>query len=185
MQEGVLKKMPQAKLDRLLKIPLISGLIKKMIRKKLGIGRAQHIFTGASPINPALLQWYAKLGIIIQEAYGMTENVALSHVNKKHSAKFGTVGQPYASVEVRLGKDNEVRVKSPASMLGYYKEPELSAQCFEDGFLKTGDEGSIDAEGYLTITGRIKDNSKPERVSISHRHQWKIHWELMNMSGIS
>lgn len=160
MQEGVLKKMPQAKLDRLLKIPLISSLIKKMIRKKLGLGRAQHIFTGASPINPALLQWYAKLGIIIQEAYGMTENVALSHVNKKHSAKFGTVGQPYVSVEVRLGKDNEVQVKSPASMLGYYKEPELSAQCFEDGFLKTGDEGSIDSEGYLTITGRIKDQFK-------------------------
>lgn len=160
MQEGILKKMPQKKLDRLLSIPLVSTLIKKTIRKKLGLGRARHIFTGASPINPALLYWYAKLGIIIQEAYGMTENVALSHVNKKMSAKFGTVGQPYAGVMVRLGKDNEVQVKSDASMLGYYKEPELSAQCFEDGFLKTGDEGSIDAEGYLTITGRIKDQFK-------------------------
>lgn len=160
MQEGVLKKMPQQKLDRLLKIPLIGGAIKKMIRKKLGLANARHIFTGASPINPALLKWYARLGIIIQEAYGMTENVALSHVNKKEAAKFGTVGQPYAGVEVRLGKDNEVQVKSDASMLGYYKEPELSAQCFEDGFLKTGDEGSIDAEGYLTITGRIKDQFK-------------------------
>lgn len=160
MQEGILKKMPQQKLDRLLKIPLISSLIKKMIRKKLGLARARHIFTGASPINPALLHWYARLGIIIQEAYGMTENVALSHVNKKENAKFGTVGQPYAGVQVRLGKDNEVQVKSDASMLGYYKEPELSAQCFEDGFLKTGDEGSIDTEGFLTITGRIKDQFK-------------------------
>lgn len=160
MQEGILKKMPQQKLDRLLKIPLISSLIKKMIRKKLGLARARHIFTGASPINPALLHWYARLGIIIQEAYGMTENVALSHVNKKENAKFGTVGQPYADVQVRLGKDNEVQVKSDASMLGYYKEPELSAQCFEDGYLKTGDEGSIDAEGFLTITGRIKDQFK-------------------------
>jgi long-chain acyl-CoA synthetase len=160
MQESILKKMPQKKLELLLGIPLVSTLIKKTIRKKLGLGRARHIFTGASPINPALLHWYAKLGIIIQEAYGMTENVALSHVNKKASAKFGTVGQPYAGVTVRLGKDNEVQVKSDASMLGYYKEPELSAQCFEDGFLKTGDEGSIDAEGYLTITGRIKDQFK-------------------------
>lgn len=160
MQEGVLKKMPQQKLNRLLSIPLISSLIKKMIRKKLGLANARHIFTGASPINPALLHWYAKLGIIIQEAYGMTENVALSHVNKKESVKFGTVGQPYEGVEVRLGKDNEVQVKSDASMLGYYKEPELSAQCFEDGFLKTGDEGSIDEEGFLTITGRIKDQFK-------------------------
>lgn len=160
MQEGILKKMPQQKLDHLLKLPFISSLIKKMIRKKLGLARARHIFTGASPTNPALLKWYARLGIIILEAYGMTENVALSHVNKKESAKFGTVGQPYAGVEVRLGKDNEVQVKSDASMLGYYKEPELSAQSFEDDFLKTGDEGSIDAEGYLTITGRIKDQFK-------------------------
>lgn len=160
MQEGILKKMPQQKLDRLLNIPIISSIIKKIIRKKLGLSRAEHIFTGASPINPALLRWYAKLGIVIQEAYGMTENVALSHVNKKEAAKFGTVGQPYSGVEVRLGKDNEVQVKSPASMLGYYKEPALSAECFEDGFLKTGDEGSIDTQGYLTITGRIKDQFK-------------------------
>lgn len=160
MQEGILKKMPQQKLDRLLAIPIISSIIKKAIRKKLGLSRAAHIFTGASPINPALLRWYATLGIIIQEAYGMTENVALSHVNKKETAKFGTVGQPYPGVEVRLGKDNEVQVKSPASMLGYYKEPELSAQCFEDEFLRTGDEGSIDEQGYLTITGRIKDQFK-------------------------
>lgn len=160
MQEGILKKMPQQKLDRLLNIPIISSIIKKIIRKKLGLSRAAHIFTGASPINPALLRWYAKLGIVIQEAYGMTENVALSHVNKKEAAKFGTVGQPYSGVEVRLGKDNEVQVKSPASMLGYYKEPALSAECFEDGFLKTGDEGSIDTQGYLTITGRIKDQFK-------------------------
>lgn len=160
MQEGILKKMPQQKLDRLLKLPIISSLIKKLIRKKLGLAKARHIFTGASPINPALLHWYARLGIIIQEAYGMTENVALSHVNKKENAKFGTVGQPYEGVQVRLGKDNEVQVKSDASMLGYYKEPELTAQCFEDGFLRTGDEGTIDAEGFLTITGRIKDQFK-------------------------
>ncbi len=160
MQESILKKMPQPKLNRLLKLPLISLLIKKLIRKKLGLANARHIFTGASPTNPALLKWYARLGIIIQEAYGMTENVALSHVNKKENVKFGTVGQSYAGVQVRLGKDNEVQVKSDASMIGYYKEPELSAQCFEDGFLKTGDEGSIDGEGFLTITGRIKDQFK-------------------------
>lgn len=163
LQEGILKKMPQAKLDRLLKIPLVSSFIKKAIRKKLGLHKAHFIFTGASPINPALLHWFARLDIIIQEAYGMTENVALSHSNRKGAVKFGTVGQPYTGVEVRLGKDNEVQVKSEASMLGYYKEPALTAECFEDGFLRTGDEGSIDAEGYLTITGRIKDQFKTSK----------------------
>jgi long-chain acyl-CoA synthetase len=163
IQEGILKKMPQKKLDRLLSIPLVSWFIKRTILKKLGLGKAKFVFTGASPINPALLKWYARLGLIIQEAYGMTENVALSHSNRKGAVRFGTVGQPYIGVEVRLGKDNEVQVKSHASMSGYYKEPELSAECFEDGYLRTGDEGSIDADGYLTITGRIKDQFKTSK----------------------
>ena len=163
LQEGILKKMPQKKLDRFLSIPILSGIIKKGIQKKLGLGNARFVFTGASPINPTLLKWFAKLGIVIQEAYGMTENVALSHSNRKGAVRFGTVGQAYEGVEVRLGKDNEVQVKSDASMLGYYKEPALTAECFEDGFLRTGDEGSIDAEGYLTITGRIKDQFKTSK----------------------
>jgi len=163
LQEGILKKMPQQKLDRLLSIPILSGIIKKAIQKKLGLANARFVFTGASPINPGLLRWFAKLGITIQEAYGMTENVALSHSNRRGAVKFGTVGQAYQGVDVRLGKDNEVQVKSPASMLGYYKEPGLTAECFEDGYLRTGDEGSIDNEGYLTITGRIKDQFKTSK----------------------
>ena len=163
LQEGLLKKMPQKKLNQLLSIPIVSSIIKKAIQKKLGLGNAQFVFTGASPINPALLRWFDKLGIVIQEAYGMTENVALSHSNRKGAVRFGTVGQAYQGVEVRLGKDNEVQVKSDASMLGYYKEPAITAECFENGFLRTGDEGSIDAEGYLTITGRIKDQFKTSK----------------------
>ncbi|MES2371966.1 MAG: AMP-binding protein [Bacteroidota bacterium] len=163
IQEGILKKMPQKKLDTLLSIPIISSLIKRTILKKLGLGKAKFVFTGASPINPSLLKWYARLGLIIQEAYGMTENVALSHSNRRGAVRFGTVGQPYNGVDVRLGKDNEVQVKSHASMSGYYKEPALTAECFEDGYLRTGDEGSIDAEGYLTITGRIKDQFKTSK----------------------
>ncbi len=163
MQEGILKKMPQNKLDQLLSIPIISTLIKKTLKKKLGFQNSKLLFTGASPINPALLKWYAKIGIVIQEAYGMTENVALSHSNRKGAVRIGTVGQAYEGVEVRLGKDNEVQVKSKASMLGYYKELAITEESFEDGFLKTGDEGSIDADGYLTITGRIKDQFKTSK----------------------
>lgn len=163
LQEGILQKMPQKKLNVLLAIPLVSGLIKRTIRKKLGLNKARFVFTGASPTNPALLHWFAKLGIIIQEAYGMTENLALSHSNRKGAIKFGTVGKSYEGVEVRLGKDNEVQVKSEANMMGYYKEPALTAEAFEDGFLRTGDEGHIDDEGFLTITGRIKDQFKTSK----------------------
>jgi long-chain acyl-CoA synthetase len=163
MQEGVLSKMPQKKLSTLLSIPIISSIIKKAIKKKLGLSKARFIFTGASPISVALQEWFAKLDIIILEAYGMTENSALSHANRVGLHKFGTVGQTYTDVEVRLSAENEVQVKSEASMLGYYKEPGLTAESFEDGFLKTGDEGSIDENGYLTITGRIKDQFKTSK----------------------
>jgi long-chain acyl-CoA synthetase len=163
MQEGVLSKMPQKKLSTLLSIPIVSSLIKKAIKKKLGLSKARFIFTGASPISIALQEWFAKLDIIILEAYGMTENSALSHANRVGHHKFGTVGQTYEDVVVRLSAENEVQVKSEASMLGYYKEPQLTAESFEDGFLKTGDEGSIDENGYLTITGRIKDQFKTSK----------------------
>jgi long-chain acyl-CoA synthetase len=163
MQEGVLSKMPQKKLSTLFSIPIVSSLIKKAIKKKLGLSKARFIFTGASPISVALQEWFAKLDIIILEAYGMTENSALSHANRVGHHKFGTVGQTYENVEVRLSAENEVQVKSDASMLGYYKEPQLTAESFEDGFLKTGDEGSIDENGYLTITGRIKDQFKTSK----------------------
>ena len=163
MQEGVLSKMPQKKLSTLLSIPIVSSIIKKAIKKKLGLSKARFIFTGASPISVALQEWFAKLDIIILEAYGMTENSALSHANRVGHHKFGTVGQTYENVEVRLSAENEVQVKSEASMLGYFKEPGLTAESFEDGFLKTGDEGSIDENGYLTITGRIKDQFKTSK----------------------
>jgi long-chain acyl-CoA synthetase len=163
MQEGVLSKMPQKKLSTLLSIPIVSSLIKKAIKKKLGLSKARFIFTGASPISVSLQEWFAKLDIIILEAYGMTENSALSHANRVGHHKFGTVGQTYENVEVRLSAENEVQVKSEASMLGYFKEPGLTAESFEDGFLKTGDEGSIDENGYLTITGRIKDQFKTSK----------------------
>jgi long-chain acyl-CoA synthetase len=163
MQEGVLSKMPQKKLSTPLSIPIISSIIKKAIKKKLGLSKARFIFTGASPISVALQEWFAKLDIIILEAYGMTENSALSHANRVGHHKFGTVGQTYQGVEVRLSAENEVQVKSDASMLGYFKEPGLTAESFEDGFLKTGDEGSIDENGYLTITGRIKDQFKTSK----------------------
>lgn len=163
IREEILRKMPQKKLSRLLKIPIVSTIIKKTIRKKLGLGRVKHLYTGASPINPMVLDWFNQLGMEIQEAYGMTENSALSHSNRKGSCKFGTVGQPYPGVTVQLSEQNEVLVKSEATMLGYYKEPTLTGEMFEEGYLKTGDEGSIDEEGYLKITGRIKDQFKTSK----------------------
>jgi long-chain acyl-CoA synthetase len=162
-REEILKKIPQQKLNILFGIPLIGGVLKKLMRKKLGLSRVKYALSGASPLHPSLPVWFSKLGIVIQEAYGMTENMALATINRKPTARFGTVGQSYSGVELFLGADNEVMVKSPANMLGYYKEPEMTAACFENGFLKTGDEGRLDQDGYLTITGRIKDLFKTSK----------------------
>jgi long-chain acyl-CoA synthetase len=163
MREEILKKMPQEKLHRILSIPIVSTVFKKILRKKMGFSRSHFLFTGASPINPSLLEWFSNLGFEIMEAYGMTENMALSHANKKGEIRFGTVGTSYPGVEVRLGTDSEVQVKSLASMVGYYKEPAMTAESFEDGFLRTGDQGSIDKNGFLTIIGRTKDQFKTSK----------------------
>jgi long-chain acyl-CoA synthetase len=139
-------------------VPILSGFIKKKIRQKLGLHETRIALTGASPTPPALIKWFQRIGIEIQEAYAMTENCCYSHVSLKEKIKVGFVGQPFPKCDVRLGDSNEIQIKHNALMTGYYKDPEKTAEVFtDDGFLKTGDEGFIDNEGFLKITGRIKD----------------------------
>src|SRR5690606_36374854 len=96
--------------------------------------------------------------------YSMTENFGYSHANPADRIRIGTVGKPLPHSEVRLGAHQEVQVRNAAAMLGYYKEPELTREMFTpDGFMCTGDEGQIDEEGYLTITGRTKDIFKTSK----------------------
>lgn len=162
-QEKILEKMPQKKLDTLLNIPIISTIVKKSIKKKLGLSKAGLKGTAAAPIPVSLLLWFDKLDIRLREIYGMTENCALSHSNQKE-LRFGTVGQPMESVEVKLSEENEILTRHVALMMGYYKEPEMTAQVMTaDGFLRTGDQGKVDADGFLTITGRVKDLFKTDK----------------------
>lgn len=162
-QMGILEKMPQKKLDLLLSIPLVSSLVKKKIKKALGLHKARNFFTGAAPMPASLLTWFQKLDIPIQEVYAMTENCAYSHFSRPDKIKVGYAGQPLPNVEVKLSEAGEILMKSETLMDGYYKEPELTAQTFENGFLKTGDRGIIDSEGFLKITGRVKELFKTEK----------------------
>jgi len=163
-QEKILEKMPQKKLDKLLGLPLIGGIVKKKIKKKLGLSASWANFSGAAPIAVSLQQWYRKLGIEIHQAYGMTEDCILSHFNLPGSNKFGTVGRPMPGVTSKLSAEGEILIKSNCLMKGYYKEPEKTAEMFtEDGFLKTGDIGEFDHDGYLSITGRMKDQFKTDK----------------------
>jgi long-chain acyl-CoA synthetase len=164
-QQGVHAKMPPQKLERLLKIPILRGIVKKKILSALGLDQCELAAGGAAPMPPDLLRWYESLGLPIVEVYGMTENCGVSHATLRGVQRPGTVGLPYEGVLCRIDPSNgEIQVKSPGLMLGYYKEPELTRQTFtDDGWLHTGDKGQLDAEGNLKITGRVKDLFKTSK----------------------
>jgi len=157
-QQGVFAKMPPAKLDRLLGIPILGKIVAKKVRNGLGLGHVKLAASGSAPIPPDLIGWYRKIGLPLYEGYGMTEDCSYSHVsNEEHSAP-GYVGVPMPGVQVKLSPEGEVLIKSPAQFSGYYKQPELTAESFtEDGFFRTGDLGERSASGMLKLTGRAKE----------------------------
>ena len=153
------EKLPQKKLELLLKIPLISGLIKRKLQKGLGLDQARVLGCGSAPVSPALLEWYLSIGLKVTEAWGMTENHAYSTINYPFRAdKIGTVGKAGIGVTIKISDEGEILCRCEGMMLGYYKDPEHSAEAIDaEGWLHTGDMGKLDKEGYLTITGRMKD----------------------------
>lgn len=162
-QQGILKKVPQWKLNILLSIPFVSSLIKKKIIKGLGLNNAKNTFTGAAPTPISLIKWFSRLGINIQEAYAMTENTCYSHVSLKEKIKIGSVGQALPLCEIKLSDKNEILIKHDALMNGYYKDTIETQKTIINGWLYTGDEGEIDANDFLTITGRVKDIFKTSK----------------------
>jgi long-chain acyl-CoA synthetase len=163
-QEGVLKKMSPKKLKRMISLPIIGGIVKKKITEKLGLAEAQLIYSGAAPLASSVINWYAKLGITVMQGYGMTEDCILSHYNLPGANRVGTVGRVVPPAKARLSGEGEICIKSDCLTLGYYKEPEMTKELFDqDGYLKTGDIGEYDHEGYLTITGRVKDQFKTDK----------------------
>ena len=164
MQNKILQRLPQKRLDTLLQIPFLSALIKKKIKENAGLSAAKFIISGAAPIPVALINWYEKLGIDIYEAYGMSENCAYSHGNRPGDRKVGTVGISMPTSICKISDEGEILVKNDCTMVGYYKEEEKTKEAItEDGFLRTGDMGEIDDEGYLKITGRIKELFKTDK----------------------
>jgi long-chain acyl-CoA synthetase len=163
-QEGVLLKMPQKKLNLLLRIPVLNAIVRKKITHKLGFSRATHIFSGAAPLSPAIISWFESLGILIIQGYGMTEDCIFGHFEFPGSRCLGSVGRPLPGLQTRFTAEGELCVKSAGLMLGYYKDPALTAAAFDaDGYLKTGDLAAYNHDGYLFITGRSKDQFKTDK----------------------
>ncbi|MEC9362496.1 MAG: AMP-binding protein [Pseudomonadota bacterium] len=164
-QLGVEAKLPKKKQNVLFRIPILGRKIKHKILQGLGLDHVRIALTGAAPLPPPTIAWYRSLGLELLEAYGMTENMAYSHFTRPSSARIGYVGQANVGVECRIDPETrEVLVKSPGQMMGYYKEPEKTAECYTpDGFFKTGDMGEIDEQGRLRITGRVKELFKTSK----------------------
>jgi long-chain acyl-CoA synthetase len=132
-------------------------LVFSKIRDRFG-GRVRFFLSGSAALNREIAEWFHAAGLLILEGYGLTETSAGAFVNHPEDYKIGTVGQVFPGGEVRLGDGDEIQIKGPNIMQGYHNLPEETAGTLTaDGWLKTGDKGSIDAEGFLTITGRIKE----------------------------
>lgn len=163
-QQGVLSKMPQEKLNKMLKIPFVSGMVKKKIQKALGLDQARCLLSGAAPITQNSKNWYKTIGLPIAEGYGMTENCAVCTFIGPDEDKPGSVGKVQEPGQLKIDPETEeILMKAPFVMKEYYKSPEKTKETISDGWLHTGDQGYIDDEGYLFITGRIKDTFKSEK----------------------
>lgn len=161
---GVISKIPSGLLDTLLKIPLVGRVMSRKVLAGLGLDQIRYAVCGAAPVADSTMAWYQSLGLNIAEVYGMTENCGYSHLGRPKRYKKGWIGLPNPGVECRLSEENELLVRSNGTMLGYYKEPEKTADTITpEGFLRTGDIGEIDNEGFLRLTGRSKDIFKTSK----------------------
>ncbi len=160
-QLGILSKLPQAQLDSLLSNPATADITAKNLRLSLGLDQARGALTGAAPMPQTTKDWFKRIGIHIHEGYGMTENSAITTALNAYDERPGSVGQAQPGAEIRIDPEtNEILMRAPYLMKGYYKDPAKTAEVLKDGWLHTGDEGRLDENGYLFITGRIKDTFK-------------------------
>ena len=164
-QLGILSKFSQKKLDVLLSIPILSSFIKKTLKKKLGLGNAKVVVSGAAAMQVAQRNWFKKIGVNITIGYGMTENCAVTtQLPGSDFNKPGSVGKVQPQVEVKIDEETEeILMRGPYVMLGYYNDTDTTDNTIKNGWLHTGDKGKLDADGHLYITGRVKDTFKTSK----------------------
>jgi long-chain acyl-CoA synthetase len=162
-QQGVLAKIPQTKLDRMLRIPILNHFVRARILKQLGLATVRMAASGGAALPLDTLQWFRRIGLNLVEGYGMTET-GITHTPGAGRSHPGYVGDAVPGVETKIDENGEVLVRSPMNMMGYYKDPEGTRKAFtDDGFFRTGDLGEMDSDGWLKIIGRAKEQFKTSK----------------------
>lgn len=136
---------------------LANRLVFSKLKQAIGLSRARFCVSGAAPIAPEVLQLLASLDVLVLEVYGQSEGCGPTSFNLPGHARLGTVGPVCEGCELKIAADGEILVRGPNLFLGYFKEPAATAETLIDGWLHSGDLGSVDADGCLTITGRKKE----------------------------
>ncbi len=163
-QQGIEDKVGKRKLWLLLKLPIIKNIIRRKVLEGLGLDKTKIVLSGAAALPRATMDFFDNLGLQICEAYGLTETMAFSHASKPSCRKKGSVGVAMPTAEAKLADSGEILLKSPCLMQGYYKEPIKTSEVIDDeGYFHTGDIGMIDEDGFLFITGRVKDIFKTSK----------------------
>jgi long-chain acyl-CoA synthetase len=140
-----------------LQYSLFAGLVYSKVKEAIGLDRTQLAISGAAPITPELLEFFAGIDLPVLEEYGQSENTGVATINQPGHIRYGTVGQALTGIDVRIAEDDEILIRGKNVFLGYYKDEEATRAELRDGWLHSGDLGEIDADGYLSITGRKKD----------------------------
>jgi long-chain acyl-CoA synthetase len=136
---------------------LANKLIFSKLKPAIGMGNARVCVSGAAPIAREVLEFFARLDIVVLEVYGQSEDTGPTSFNTPTRYRFGSVGPALPGVEVKIAEDDEILVKGPNVFLGYYKDKEATEATLSNGWLHSGDLGAFDADGFLSITGRKKD----------------------------
>jgi len=133
-------------------------LLYRSVRKKLGLLRVREALSGAAPISPQVLEYFWALGVPVREGYGQTENTAQATITPIDDVRIGKVGRAVPGSEIAISAEGEILTRGPGVFLGYHNDPAATAETVDaDGWLHTGDVGELDADGFLTITDRMKD----------------------------
>lgn len=132
---------------------------KQQIHASLGLDQAQYLLSAAAPVAPSLLRWFHRVGLMVMEGFGQSETMGIAYTTPD-DFRIGSIGKPLPGVEVRVSAEGEMITRASGTALGYYQRPEATAETFRDGWVHSGDKIRVDDDGFIFITGRVKDTFK-------------------------